>query len=49
MSKLENYLDRRIRELLAEGKADSEIVQQLEAVGGHKQVVRLLSAIRAAQ
>ena len=46
MSKLENYLDRRIRTLLAEGKSDSEIVQQLEAVGGRKEVVRLLSALK---
>ena len=44
---LEKYLDRRIRELLAEGKSDSEIVQQLEAVGGRKQVTKLLSAIKA--
>jgi hypothetical protein len=49
MSKLENYLDRRIKTLLAEGKADSEVVQQLSGVAGRKEIEKLLSATKAAQ
>jgi hypothetical protein len=45
-SKLEKYVERRVRELLDEGKSDSEVVQQLEAVGGRKEVVRILSATK---
>jgi cytochrome c-type biogenesis protein CcmH/NrfF len=46
MSTLEAYLCRRITELLQQGKTDAEIIQQLQAVGGHKQVEKLLTAIK---
>jgi hypothetical protein len=36
---IEEYLQRRIKTLRAEGKSDFEIVQQLEAVVGRKAVV----------
>ena len=36
---IEEYLERRVRELIADGWHDSQIVQQLEAVVGRKAVV----------
>jgi hypothetical protein len=45
-TKLEKYVERRVRELLAQGKSDSEVVQQLEAIGGRREVVRILSAAK---
>jgi len=36
---IEEYVERRVRELITDGWADWKIVQQLEAVDGKKKVV----------
>jgi hypothetical protein len=37
---LEEYIERRVRELIAAGWSDHDIIQQLEAVDGRKKVVQ---------
>jgi len=44
MTKIERYIERRVRELLAERKSDRDIIQQLEAVHGRKIVLDTLHA-----
>jgi hypothetical protein len=36
---IEHYIERRVRELIADGWADWKIIQQLEAITGRKAVV----------
>lgn len=43
-----NYIERRVRELIAAGWTDHDIIQQLEAVGGRKKVVEEIARQRKA-
>jgi hypothetical protein len=43
---IEEYLQRRVRELIAAGWPDTQIVQQLEAVNGRKLVVEEIARQR---
>jgi hypothetical protein len=45
---LEHYIERRVRELIAAGWPDAEIIQQLEAVDGRKRVVEEIARQRKA-
>ena len=43
---IEEYLERRVRELIAAGWHDAQIIQQLEAVVGRKKVVEEIARQR---
>ena len=45
MDRMEAYLVRRVKQLLAEGWEHPRIVQQLEALGGKKQIRRLIEQV----
>lgn len=46
MDKIQAYIQRRVRELVAAQWSDADIVRQLEAVGGHKLVVQVVAEVR---
>jgi hypothetical protein len=43
---VEEYVERRVRELIAADWDDTRIIQQLEACGGKKLVIEVLAATR---
>jgi hypothetical protein len=43
---IEEYLERRVRELIAAGWPDAQIIQQLEAVDGRRKVVEEIAKQR---
>jgi hypothetical protein len=47
--KLEQYVQRRVRELIAANWTDADILRQLDAVAGRKAVQGILNQIKAAQ
>ncbi len=43
---IEQYTERRVRQLISEGMNDFQIVQQLTAVSGRKLVAETLAAVK---
>jgi hypothetical protein len=43
---LEQYVERRVKQLISEGMTDFDIMQQLTAVSGRKLVAETLAAVK---
>ncbi len=43
---IEQYTERRVRQLISEGLTDFDIIQQLKAVSGRKMVEATLAAVK---
>ena len=46
MATIQEYIERRVRELIAANWPDAQIIQQLEAVDGRKKVVEEIATQR---
>jgi hypothetical protein len=46
MATIQEYIERRVRELIAAGWPDAQIIQQLEAVDGRRKVVEEIAKQR---